>query len=810
MGVLDNLAFLRKKARPVGGKLEQGREAAGPMFQRQTLVKGGILFTLVLLTLLAFPKVQLYQYTVQVGEVWHRDALEAPFSFAVYKNPDSLEAQRDDVRRRTLPYFRELSDTREQMASYRDTVAEQLRQIFQAYGSYVYNNSRGRIQAARQDSGRYMQLRNTARPKLTPRQWRFLAEDYVTQMPALGSTTQRQAAESPQYQVLLNEAWQMAVQLVNTGVMNVSLDSVYTERIIIRDEAQNTERVVDAQYLYGINEVYSFAQDQFAVQFTESPLQASIATFLFRSIFQPSLYYMRGETMQRWQRIASRISPTVGKVSEGTSIVDQGQVITPDIKRELVSMERAYQARSGRTLLWKRTLGQFMLVLATFFMFFLYLFLLRRKIFDDNYMVLLISILFTIIIALFAISIRISPLVMWAVPIAIISVLLTVMFDSRVGSFGTITLAILGAIMLNYDFEFFFASTFAGILGVFSVRDIKNRGQFFLSGAIVFLGYVTILVATYLVLGPNVESLGADMIYVAVNSFLLIMAYPLLWVFERTFDITTDLTLLELSDTNRPLLKELSMRAPGTFQHSLHVANMSEAAADAIGANALLARVGALYHDIGKMLKPEYFVENQRRDANPHDQLKPRMSALIIASHVKEGLEMGQQYNMPQRVLDFIPMHHGTTRIEYFYQKALEGHKESDPGLLEAEFRYPGPRPNTVETGILMLADSVEAASRSLDEPSHKQLESLIDVLFRARIDDGQLDKCDLTFGQLSEIKAAFLGMISGVRHGRIKYPGQAGGPKSRPGPDGAGSNGRGAARKEQSAASTEEQKRKE
>jgi hypothetical protein len=203
------------------------------------------------------------------------------------------------------------------------------------------------------------------------------------------------------------------------------------------------------------------------------------------------------------------------------------------------------------------------------------------------------------------------------------------------------------------------------------------------------------------------------------------------------------------------------------------VANLAEAAAAAIGANALLTRVGALYHDIGKMLKPEYFVENQRPGDNPHDQLKPRMSALIIASHVKEGLEMGRQYALPKRVLDFIPMHHGTTRIEYFYRKAVDDRPESDPEILESEFRYPGPRPNSKETGILMLSDGVEAASRSLSEPTHKRLETLIDMIVKARIEDGQLDDTDLTFRDLTQIKQTFLSLLLGIYHVRVRYPDQ-------------------------------------
>ena len=360
---------------------------------------------------------------------------------------------------------------------------------------------------------------------------------------------------------------------------------------------------------------------------------------------------------------------------------------------------------------------------------------------------------------------------MYAVPVAIVSVVLTVVFDSRVGLFGTLTLALIGGLLLGYDFEFTFATLFGGTLGVFSVRDIKNRGQFFLSAGLVFTGYVVVMGATWLFLDSSAGLLGSDLLMAGINSFLLIIAYPLLWIFERAFDITTDLTLLELSDTNRPLLKELSLRAPGTFNHSLQVANLAEAAAAAIGANALLTRVGALYHDIGKMLKPEYFVENQRPGHNPHDQLKPRMSALIIASHVKEGLEMGRQHKLPRLVLDFIPMHHGTTRIEFFYRRALDEQADDSSPILESEFRYPGPQPATKETGILMLADGVEAASRSLTDPTHKRLEALIDLIFNQRIDDGQLEETNLTFRDLKQIKETFLSLLLGIYHIRVKYP---------------------------------------
>lgn len=772
MDILDKFRSGKKRPRPVGQSLEKGRDSRTREKRRNIAVKGGIILGLVLLTLAAFPRTDLFQYRAQVGDVWRQETFIAPTDFALYKAPATIEAERQEVRLNTPPFFRIVPDAQERIAANRDTLDQQLRRTLDAYASFQHNKSRGVWADATADSLRYIELRRNARLKATPEQWALLAADYTAGVTGLESPT-REQREGPRLdQQLLQHAWEISMRVIDIGVLDVARDSVLTDEIIIRNEEDNLEQTVNKENLYGLNEAYAFAEEQFANLYDESTV-ANLGAGFFRAIFSPSLTYMRSETVREWQRKEQRISPTRGKVSEGEVIVAEGQVVTHEIRQKLASLERYLSEGGQEGMPWRVILGQLLVTLATYIIFFLYLFLLRRQIFDDNRKVLLLALLFGGIIGLFAISIRLENIAMYAVPVAIAPVLLTVMFDSRVGLFGGLTLALIGAQLLNYDFEFAFATIFATTLGVFSVRDIKNRGQFFLSAGLVFLGYLIVLGATAVLQGVPRAPFFSDLLLVAVNSFLLILAYPLLWVFERAFDITTDLSLLELSDTNRPLIKELSLRAPGTFNHSLQVANLAEAAADAVGANALLSRVGGLYHDIGKMLKPEYFVENQRPGDNPHNQLKPRMSALIIASHVKEGLEMGRQYNLPKRVLDFIPMHHGTTRIEYFYRKALEQQKEADPQFLESEFRYPGPRPDSKETGIMMLADSVEAASRSLSDPTHKRLETLIDMIFKARTEDGQLDSSDLTFRDLSIIRETFLSMLLGIYHVRVKYPGQ-------------------------------------
>jgi len=758
--------------RPVGRNLERGRNDGASSRQRNVLSKVVLYLALVVLTFAAFPQGEVTTYTAQVGDTWQRETLIAPFDFAIYKSTDSLNAERRATRYSTPPIFAEVPEVQDRVSAHRDTVRSELDDIFKAYESFIKSKSQGRFAEAAEDSVQYANLRSNSRLKLTVEQWARLVEDYVARQPGLASTT-REVSGARLDQRLLRDAWEFSIQLVNSGVLNMARDSILTDDIIVRNEQARTERTVEKDNYFGINEVYGLAQDYFKQAYELDVDLINTASAFVRAIFVASLEYQRGETMRAWKQAESRISPTRGRVAQNEEIIRKGQVITPQVRQQIISLERAQLERGGTRLQWKRVLGQILLSMAIFGVFFLYLYTVRQSLFKDNRKMLLITLLLSVIIGFFALAIRLPFDAMYAVPVAMVSVLLTVIFDSRVGLFGTLTLALIGGLLLGFDYEFTLATLFGGTLGVFSVRDIKNRGQFVMSAGLVFIGYLLVMMATWLFLGRSAALLGSDLLSVGINSVLLMMAYPLLWIFERSFEVTTDLALLELSDTNRPLLKELSLRAPGTFNHSLQVANLAEAAAAAIGANALLTRVGALYHDIGKMLKPEYFVENQRPGHNPHDQLKPRMSALIIASHVKEGLEMGRQYKLPPRVLEFIPMHHGTTRIEYFYRKALEERKEGEPTLQEAEFRYPGPRPSTKETGILMLSDGVEAASRSLADPTHKRLESLINMIIKARIEDGQLDDTALTFEDLKKIKETFLTLLLGIYHIRVKYPGQ-------------------------------------
>lgn len=780
MSILETIGLSKKKARPVGQDLESGGSDEQREMRRHWLMRGGLFLALIVITVLAFPRGDVYEYTVQVGDTWRQPTLVAPFNFPIRKDMERVRLERSEARRGTPPFFQELPDAQPKMAANRDTLRQQLDRILSAYADYRFRVARGQLEAAKEDSVRYLDLRRNALVTLSASQWEILAQAYVSDLPELSNASRSRLGgiDPPDTsdrldREILNEAFRLGTQLLRVGVMNRSRDSVYTNTIIIRNQEDRVQRSVSKDNVYGLNEAYEYAQQQFQERYPNDPSRSSIAYAFFRDIFQTSLRYMRSETIQARDNNANDVPVYVGGVQKGEVIAQKGERVTEEVKRKLTSLEQEKNERTSNQLPWWQLLGEAIFAVLTFLFFFYYLYKIRQEIWDDERDMVLIAVTLMTIIALFGFTVRIPWAHLYAVPIALAAVMLTVIFNSTIGLFSTLVLALIGGHMTGLNLEFTFASFIGGALGVFSVRDIKNRGQFVLSTGLVFSGYLLVIVGTYLYLGTPADRLGRELTFAAVGSSFTITAYLVLWVLERTFDVTTDLTLLELSDTNRPLLKDLSLRAPGSFNHSLQVANLAEAAADRIGADALLTRVGALYHDIGKMQKAEYFVENQRAGSNPHDNLKPKMSALIIANHVKKGLELAKEHNLPERVVNFIPTHHGTARIEYFYRKAVEQAHPDDPPILESEFRYPGPRPNSKETGILMLADSIEAASRSLDDPTHNRLKSLIDLIFKERIEDGQLDDTDLTFRDLRQIKDKFLRMLMGIYHVRVKYPDQ-------------------------------------
>ena len=773
MSLFKRIPFLKPRVRPVGDTLEAGGDPAAERTRkrRAQAVKASLLASIVVLTMIAFPQGTVYQYTVEPDEIWRQPNLHAPFTFAILKPEAQLEAERDAIRSATAPVFKGDESAVVSVQDQASVLRKRLDRSLSRYASYLENSTRGRVAEAVQDSFSYVATRDSIQIRFTNAEWQALQVSYLNHQGAPVARQRLTVSEVRLDQSTLQTVETEIIRLMAEGIVNVPLSTVFADSIITRVEERNRQIPRSVHKIHDMQRAAWSISTVLADRWLDQPIALQIAEKMLGALIRPNLFLDEEATARQLTINEAEIVPTQGIVRENEVIVRNGDRVTADIMRKIDSLRGEVLQQSGAEIQWKTSLGHFLVTISSLMIFFLYLYLLRRPIWRDNAKITLITLLFLGVIALYAIALRAALIDMYVVPVAIVAVLLTVIFDSRVAFFGSLTLALIGSHLLNYDFSFTFATVFASTLGIFSVRDIRNRSQFFISASVVFAGYLVVLTANLLLQNMPTARFTDLVIFVGINAVLLLLAYPALWIFERVFDITTDLTLLELSDTNRPLLKELSLRAPGTFNHVLQVANLAESAAAAIGANALLVRVGALYHDIGKMIKPEYFVENQRGGINPHDGLKPRMSALIIASHVKEGIEIAKRNRLPQLVEDFIPMHHGTTRIEYFYQRALKKRKEEDPEVQESEFRYPGPRPQSKETSILMLADGVEAASRALENPTHKRLAGVIAGIVEARREDGQLDDTDLTFAELNAIKESMLSSLTGIHHVLVKYP---------------------------------------
>lgn len=387
---------------------------------------------------------------------------------------------------------------------------------------------------------------------------------------------------------------------------------------------------------------------------------------------------------------------------------------------------------------------------------------------------------------------RYTNIPVYYVPVAEIAILTMLLFnDFHLVFVMALASSIFASYIFGGDFGMLLTFFVGSLAGAYAVREARLRGQIIGAGACVSIVHVACLVL-----------LTPDYHVFLTKNFVVSYLYPLiangfiaaflviatLKVFEYLFGVLTNYSLLELSDFNQPLLKRLILEAPGTYHHSLIVSNLAEGAADVIGANSLLTRVGAYYHDIGKLIKSEYFTENQILGRNKHDDIEPSMSRLVILNHVKEGVDLARQHHLNETIIDFIPQHHGTSLMHYFYQKAIEGAKE-DEGVDESDFRYPGPKPQTRETAITMLADSVEGATRALDEPTPTKIEETVKKVINNKFIDGQLDECHLTLKEINKISATFTRMLSAMYHGRVKYPEKKNGSLKKGEPKDAGSS---------------------
>ena len=400
----------------------------------------------------------------------------------------------------------------------------------------------------------------------------------------------------------------------------------------------------------------------------------------------------------------------------------------------------------------------------------LYLFLrkYRPEIFDHNTKVSFIFINILLMIFVTTLVIKLDAAYVYLIPLCILPIVLKSFFDARLGLFvHVLTVLLLGFIVPN-SFEFMFLQIIAGIVTILTVSELSKRANLFISvgqiTGIYILGYLSF----FIIQEGSLDRIALEnFAYFMICGLITLFAFPLIYVYERIFGLVSEVSLLELSNTNTPLLKELSDRAPGTFHHSLNVANLAEAAAQEIGANSMLVRVGALYHDIGKMNNPTNFTENQVNSINTLNDLEPKESARIIVGHVIKGIELARKHKLPERIIDFIRTHHGTNLVYYFYKKELDAQGSAD----EKDYRYPGPKPFSRETAILMMADSVEAASKSLKDPTSNKINSFVENIIDLQMEQGQFANANITFKEIGQIKKVLKKKLTNMYHLRVAYP---------------------------------------
>ncbi|HET8854910.1 MAG TPA: HDIG domain-containing protein, partial [Salinimicrobium sp.] len=490
---------------------------------------------------------------------------------------------------------------------------------------------------------------------------------------------------------------------------------------------------------------------------------------LFFSTVRPNVFFNEELTLKDLESKFSQISYTRGSIEKGTIIVAKGEVVEGDKLKILNSLKAEYESQvwSQSSYNWV-ILGYGILVFLALLMLLLFIRKYRLDIFQNNVKVTFIFFNLLLMVFLTTLIIRFNVNYLYVVPLCILPLTLKAFFDSRLGLFTHVITVLLVGFIVPDSYEYMFLQIIAGIVTILTVSELYKRANLFISVGQITLVYIISYFAFNIIQEGSIAEINPEtFLMFFLGGLATLFVQPLIYAYEKIFGLVSDLSLLELSDTNTKLLKELSDKAPGTFHHSLNVANLAEAAANEIGANAMLVRVGALYHDIGKMKNPTYFTENQTTSVNSHDQLSPVESAQLIKEHVIRGIEIAKKRNLPDRVIDFIRTHHGTTTVYYFYMKEKEINENANP----ADFRYSGPIPFSKETAILMMCDSVEAASRSLKEPTSKLIDNFVEKIINKQMEEGQFLNSDITFMEIQLIKKILKRKLKNIFHLRIEYP---------------------------------------
>ena len=539
-------------------------------------------------------------------------------------------------------------------------------------------------------------------------------------------------------------------------------DSIIAIRLVDKNVA--TSRFIDQ--LYTVKEAYEYLLNADTTHYKKKILQQCN----LNDYITPNLVYDEEKSEAAQKDLLSNISWANGFVLNGQKIIDRGEIVDEQTYNILESLRKEWEKRSDSVQEKRLTLaGQILYVGIFLFCFMAYLELFRADYYERKGTLTLLFALIVFFPVLSSIMVEQNLSSIYVVPFAMIPIIVRVFLDSRTAFMAHVTIILLCSITLRFPHEFILLQVVAGMVAIYSLRELSQRSQLLRTALVVFISYALLYFAFELIHEDDLTKLNTRMyIYFMINGILLLFAYPLLFLLEKIFGFTSDVTLVVLSNINNSLLREMSEVAPGTFQHSLQMANLAAAAANKIGGKSQLVRTGALYHDIGKMVNPAFFTENQS-GVNPHKSLSYEQSAQVIISHITDGLKLAEKHNLPKVIKDFISTHHGRGLTKYFYISYKNEHPDEE--VDQEKFRYPGPNPFTKEQAVLMMADSVEAASRSLPEYTEESISTLVDKIIDTQVSEGYFKECPITFKDIATVKALFKEKLKTMYHTRISYP---------------------------------------
>ena len=739
------------------------------------------IFSLVIIISFLFPQGQSLKYTYQLNDIT-RDPIIAPFTFPILKSEERLQSDLGE-RKKSTPFLFNRND------AFVLEQSDNLNGFFSIVTDLRYANLR------LIDSKRLVYERRYHK-QYEKAKLEFISDS--TNLSILQTEFYRQypfTVDKPNWTLYLEigqefkdtKKLELDKELVlqicrnrwTEGIYDIPIESIESNQVTVNQNI--VPDLVNPNSFNDLQSAWTKARKELLSSLPDDNIFRNLGYDLIVEFMKPNLLFDRETTERRQRQSLDKVPRSQGVVLKDELIVDANIRITDDVLQKLNSLSVAVIKQnkgSGITKAVLNYIGMIILLSVIIVLFFAFLVVYRISIFQNWRKVLLISIVFLLQLGLAHIVVIQLEWSEYLIPVAVGAMTLTILFDAQIGFMATTSMAILMGLMMGQNIDLVIVSLFTATVAVYNIRQLRKRSQLFITMFALLGSSILIIVGLGLFKESSWSMMVTDGQFLALNSLLTpILTYGLIGVFEILFGVTTDLTLIELLDYDHPLLKRAQQETNGTFNHSIVVGNLAEACANAIGAHSLLCRVGAYYHDIGKMAKSEYFIENQYGGDNKHDTLTHTMSARIIRAHVKEGLQLANKYGLPKIVSDFIPMHHGTTRVEYFYRLALKDAEENGGKVEESAFRYPGPKPNTKETGILMICEAVEAAVRSIKEPDIFKIETMINKIINQRIEDGQLSDCPLTLDELDKIigtvdgTSGMLPVLRGIYHIRIEYP---------------------------------------